>query len=230
MSNVAGREQCPSKVKNRVGEVYGQLTVCSLDRVKDGKSYWKCLCSCGNETTVQGSRLKVKKSCGCLSKNSQFTKGDCETHAMSETRVYKIWGSMIQRTTNPNHARYIDYGGRGITVSDEWKNFINFYNDMGNPPSVKHTLERVNNLDGYHKDNCKWATRSEQQSNRVTKSTSGRVGVKWCSQTDKWKASFTANGVYVWLGRFDNFEDACDAIEKEEIIRLGYSRSKGFTK
>lgn len=84
-------------------------------------------------------------------------------HNMHKSRVYQIWASMKHRCANPNNCRY---GGRGITVCRAWQKFETFYADMGDPPTNKHTLERVNNNRGYMPSNCKWATRKEQSRNR----------------------------------------------------------------
>lgn len=73
---------------------------------------------------------------------------------------------MRGRCTNPNNDRWDDYGGRGITIEPRWNEFENFYADMGEPPSEKHSLERIRNDEGYSKDNCKWATHTEQNRNK----------------------------------------------------------------
>jgi hypothetical protein len=85
---------------------------------------------------------------------------------MWRTRIYNIWQQMIQRCSNVKHVQYPNYGGRGITVSDDWKTFENFYRDMGDPPSEGHTLERKDGNIGYEAGNCTWATQLEQQNNR----------------------------------------------------------------
>ena len=73
---------------------------------------------------------------------------------------------MKQRCHNPKHPRYDSYGGRGILVCEEWRNsFITFYNDMGERPSNKHSLDRIDNDKGYSPDNCRWITRKEQNEN-----------------------------------------------------------------
>lgn len=79
-------------------------------------------------------------------------------------RTYQIWVNMKQRCTNPNNARYADYGGRGITLCKRWFKFENFLADMGLPPE-KHTLDRIDNEKGYSKSNCRWATYAVQNKN-----------------------------------------------------------------
>jgi hypothetical protein len=87
------------------------------------------------------------------------------THGMSRTRTYFIWKQMVARCSNPKLKDYPSYGGRGIAVSEEWRSFENFYRDMGErPPGL--SIDRIDNDKGYCKENCKWATRSEQRRNR----------------------------------------------------------------
>lgn len=86
-------------------------------------------------------------------------------HGLSLSREHKSWESMIHRCTNKNAANYAMYGGRGITVCEEWLQFENFYRDMGERPNG-HSLDRINNNLGYFKDNCRWASTVEQLNNR----------------------------------------------------------------
>jgi hypothetical protein len=80
---------------------------------------------------------------------------------------YDTWRNMKSRCGNPRNARYADYGGRGITVCDRWKNsFENFIADMGLPPSPAHSIERGDNSRGYEPGNCRWATDVEQTNNQ----------------------------------------------------------------
>ena len=87
------------------------------------------------------------------------------THGMSHTKLYGVWEAMIARCNNPNDKRFPDYGGRGIGVCEEWRDFANFYRDMGDRPAGM-TLDRIDVDGNYEPSNCRWATYSEQNANR----------------------------------------------------------------
>lgn len=144
------------------GSVCGRLTVLGRDRTEGGVLFWKCRCSCGTEKSVRAALLRngMVQSCGC------WRKERLQKHDRTGSRVYRIWVNMIQRCTNPKVRTYPQYGGRGIGFDERWKDFMNFYADMGDPPSDHHTLER-NEVDGnYTKSNCRWATIREQMANK----------------------------------------------------------------
>jgi hypothetical protein len=84
---------------------------------------------------------------------------------MAGTKIYMIWSEMIARCNRPTHKRYSDYGGRGITVCDRWRDFTAFYEDMGDRPHGR-SLDRIDNDKGYSPENCQWATAIEQRANR----------------------------------------------------------------
>jgi hypothetical protein len=86
-------------------------------------------------------------------------------HGRTGTPEYRAWKGMIQQCTNPNTRQWKDYGGRGVRVCDEWRDFERFRADMGSKPSSKHTLERVNNDLSYEPGNVVWATRLAQNNN-----------------------------------------------------------------
>jgi len=82
------------------------------------------------------------------------------------TKIYKIWRSMKRRCYDKNNDNYSYYGGKGVVVCERWQKFKNFFLDMGNPPTEKHTIDRINNDRGYEPENCKWSTKQEQMQNR----------------------------------------------------------------
>ena len=155
-----------SKRLDLTGQKFGYLTAIEIDStVKNGRTNWKCLCKCGKYTTVPTYRLRAGEtiSCGC---RRYETKN--QTHGMKHTRIYEIWCGMKKRCCNENGRSYARYGGRGITVCEEWKNdFSAFYNwAMQNGYAENLTIDRIDNSKGYCPENCRWITNKEQQNNK----------------------------------------------------------------
>lgn len=109
------------------------------------------------------------------------------THNLSGNRAYRIWCAVKQRCLNPNNRAYHYYGGRGITMCERWKNsFQSFVDDMG-MPFDGGTLDRIDNEKGYFPENCRWASRSDQQKNRrnnkiITYNGVSMVAVDWAKK------------------------------------------------
>ena len=154
------------RIKNLVSMRFGNLIVTEFSEIsKHGKARWKCQCDCGKNTIVVGSSLVNggTKSCGCMMRH--FVSLSKIKHGMCRTHEYYVWCAMIRRCSSPNDPAYHNYGGRGIHVCERWKSFIHFIEDMGSRPSAKHTIERMNNKNGYSPENCTWEIRKKQSRN-----------------------------------------------------------------
>lgn len=208
------------------GDVFGYLTFTGqndIDRFnKNGYriAFAFFTCQCGNTKSYRVSNVKSgnTKSCGCLNK----------ANPIYQTPTYNIWDSMIQRCYNPNHNSYSNYGGRGIIVCESWRNsFINFVQDMGEKPKGLW-LERIDNNSMYCKENCKWDTPSNQIYNQRIRSDnkSGKTGVSWNEERQKWEVEISKEGLRIKLGRYSDLELAVLVREEAELKYYGYLKNK----
>jgi hypothetical protein len=171
--------------ENLTGQRFGKLVVTDQSRVEI-KMYKKrgipyahritkrlCICDCGNHSWPETCALKSgnTKSCGCLSIEKFARRSrNRATHGASRggktTREYVSWAAMRDRCRNTNSPKWQNYGGRGITVCDRWKDsFQNFLYDMGPRPS-RTSLDRINNDGNYEPGNCRWEAASIQRQNQ----------------------------------------------------------------
>lgn len=161
------------KIKCLKGQRFGRLVVLEQDgRDKNRNIKWKCRCDCGNIKTVLSGHLVSgrTKSCGCYMNEARIINNT--THGMSKTPLYNAWRGMLSRCLLKTSMSYKNYGGRGITVCDEWKDdFQSFYDYVSQLPHFGekgYSLDRINNNGNYEPGNVKWSTRKEQANNRRT--------------------------------------------------------------
>lgn len=176
MTNQHSNEVPPLKQQKRIaGRRFGRLVAVSFAgryrRPNGHLDYrWNCVCDCGNTSIVKAGNLKSghTTSCGCFHKEETARTSKLRiTHGMTNTRLHSTWAAMKDRCFNPKATSYRNYGDIGITVCPRWRDsFEAFAEDMGEPPSDDHTLDRIDNCGDYAPDNCRWATHKQQSRNR----------------------------------------------------------------
>jgi len=167
-----------------LGQKIHKWTIIDIAPPRIRKTYWLCECECGIRREVRENALKsnMSKFCGyCKIKHGACVNYDREPE-------YCVWDAMIQRCSNVKCKGYKRYGGRGIKVCDEWRDYTRFINDMGRRPTPKHSLDRIDNDGGYNLTNCRWATRKEQDRNtsQITYITLNGARVKFIDACDQY--------------------------------------------
>jgi hypothetical protein len=176
----------PKQAINLIGKTFFRLTVIGYA----GKSEWICQCECGTVKSINTSELNRKssknhtaaKSCGCWRKDKH------RTHSQTNTPIYRTWQSMKRRCYQSKDKFYKWYGGRGITVCGRWlASFENFYSDMGEKPTPKHQIDRIDSNGNYEPSNCRWTTAKENSNNRrsnrlFTHNGKTQTLTQWCEE------------------------------------------------
>lgn len=170
---------------------------------KDNSRIWLCDCDCGNKKEVSAAALVKKhvKSCGCL----------VVKYSKERNRVWNIWNLIRNRCNNKKLKMYKHYGEKGIKICDRWLDFNNFYQDMGNPPSLKHSIDRIDYKGNYEPSNCRWATLKEQMNNMST------------------NRKITYNGETKNLQEWANLINVNHKTLSDRIDKHGWSIEKAFT-
>ena len=172
------------------GERFGRLEVLGEAMPRNGKSQWWVKCDCGSIFTCGASLLRTGKtqSCGCLAREVRVQNGKRKrTHGGTGTGEFIVWGGMKSRCFNPKATSYDRYGGRGITVCDRWKNdFASFLSDVGNRPSPRHELDRIDPDGNYEPGNVRWVLPDIQTHNRGQRSNVGIKGIRKDRNRYRW--------------------------------------------
>lgn len=216
--------------RDLTGMRFERWTVLSEAGRLNGGVSWNCLCDCGVEKVVRSSSLVdgLSGSCGCLQKENTAEKGrNTRKHGMSTTRPYKIWQMMLSRCRcETNKVAFSFYGERGITFDPKWISFEGFWEEMEEGYSSEFEIDRIDVNGNYCKENCRWVGKSLQQYNKRKYKTnsSGRTGVNFHPKTGKWQARIAVEGKRVYLGLYEDFEDAVKAREEAELKYFGFNK------
>lgn len=203
------------KLIDHTGKRFGKLVVLKqAGRNELKKVLWKCQCDCGNQTVVVSGSLVTGNttSCGCVVPNFK--------HGGWNKSSYNTWRAMVRRCTNPKDKDYPKYGGCGISICQEWMDYVKFVADMGEPIGDQ-TLDRIDTYGNYTKDNCRWASVTVQNRNvRIRKtSKSGYVGVHL--RDGKWYGEVTVKKKKYYSKACNTVEEAAAARKELERIHWG---------
>lgn len=174
--------------RDLTGQCFGRLIVKRLAYIKK-TAYWECVCKCGKTHIVCGTSLTrgSTKSCGCL--HDEKAKERATKHGKTHTDLYYVWQAMRKRCFDKNDKSYYNYGARGISVCDKWaKNYVNFQTWALKSGYKKGlSIDRIDNNGNYCPNNCRWATRNQQNNNtrrtkKITYQGKTKTLTEWCNE------------------------------------------------
>ena len=199
-----------NKLIDLSGKRFGRLTVIERDTERKGNVYWKCICDCGNKKSIQGRNLRdgSTKSCGCLSREI-LEKNHQPTHGETKTRLYQIWRGMKKRCYQTTSAGYKNYGGRGITVCDEWIAEYESFRDwaLSNGYNDGLTLDRIDSDGNYNPLNCRFVDYRTQENNRRN------------------NHYIAINGVRLTLTQWANIANIPESTLRKRILKYGEEKA-----
>ena len=209
------------KLIDLTGQRFGRWVAIARGKNRGKRVYWVCECDCGFRKSVRTDHLNGghSRSCGCL--NTELFVARSTTHNLRSHPAYRVHLNMKYRCEKNFVNQYNDYGGRGITVCDEWldkndgvKNFIEWAESNGYEDGLE--IDRIDNDGNYEPSNCRFVTHRENSLNRrVNKNnTSGYVGVTFCNSEHKWKGQITVLAHNFNLGYFSTKKQALEARNK----------------
>lgn len=201
-----------AKIRDLTGQKFNHLTAVKI--AQRNPLYWECVCDCGNTTLVRPSNLTrgQVKSCGCIHHRGNPTHNQCYT------RVYRIYAKILRRCFAKDDYAYSRYGGRGITMCEEWKNSFDEFSKWAYENGYNDTLtiDRIDNNGDYSPSNCRWVdvytqANNKRNNNYITFEGRTQTLAQWCREVGvPYKRTFyrISNG---W-----SFEDA---IQKQKFTR-----------
>lgn len=213
-----GTKSCGCLIGNPVdltGDRYGTLTVIKQSENKGKKKMWLCRCDCGNEVIVSGGNLRNGHTQHCLECGYKLMGTSRTTHGKSKHPLFGVWADIIARCEDEKEKAYKDYGGRGISICEEWrKDFQKFYDwSMENGYKKGLQIDRINNDGNYEPSNCRWVTRivnaNNKRSNKFIEHNGERKTIA------EWARYYNVNYKNLWgnLSRGDSLEEAVRRIK-----------------